>query len=182
MPLFGFASAASRDSSVQAANKQRQGDAYRALALSVRAIRKDMRIAKLLLAFFLWFSDSLNATPNLFVDLEKITLSSNKLTLTIVREAYSDRVERIEVISPSKKFTIESALFKQAYGVNLQAVKLTQTVDLDLGLLEDYQLYIPYGFHSEDGAEPPEDKKFETREMVIYFDNVHAIKIVKKVV
>ena len=118
-----------------------------------------MRIPQILLAFFLWFSGSLNATPNLFVDLEKITLSSNKLTLTIVREADSDRVERIDVISPSKKFTIESALFKQAYGVNLQAVKLTQTVDLDFGLLEDYQLYIPYEFHSVDGSEPAEDKK-----------------------
>jgi len=35
VPLFGFASAASRESLVWAANKQRQGDAYRALALSV---------------------------------------------------------------------------------------------------------------------------------------------------
>ena len=34
--MFRFASAASRDSSVWAANKQRQGDAYRALALGVR--------------------------------------------------------------------------------------------------------------------------------------------------
>ena len=33
--LFGFASAASRESSVQAANKQKQSDAYRAAVLSV---------------------------------------------------------------------------------------------------------------------------------------------------
>jgi O-antigen ligase len=38
LPLFMFASAASRESLVQAANKQRQGDANRALALSVRRI------------------------------------------------------------------------------------------------------------------------------------------------
>lgn len=139
-----------------------------------------MRIAKILLAFFLWFSCSLNATPNLIVDLEKITLSSIGLTLTIVREDDSDRVERIEVVSPSKKFTIESALFKQAYGVNLQAVKLTQAVDLNLGLLDDYQLYIPYELHSDDGSEPPENKKLETREMVIYFDHLHTIKIVTR--
>ncbi|WP_105189487.1 hypothetical protein [Pseudoalteromonas sp. T1lg48] len=139
-----------------------------------------MRIAKTLLAFFLLFSCSLNATPNLVVDLDKLILSSNGLTLTIVREADSDRVERIEVISPSKKFTIDSALFKQAYGVNLQAVTLTQTVDLNLGLLDDYQLYIPYELHSEDGSEPLEEQKFETREMVIYFDHLHAIKIVTR--
>ena len=36
MPLFRFASAASRASSVQAANKQNQSDAYRAAVLSVR--------------------------------------------------------------------------------------------------------------------------------------------------
>ena len=35
LPLFRFASAASRESPVQAANKQRQSDAYRAAALSV---------------------------------------------------------------------------------------------------------------------------------------------------
>ncbi|MCS6151371.1 hypothetical protein G3465_00260 [Shewanella baltica] len=65
-----------------------------------------MRIAKILLAYFLWFSCSLNATPNLVVELEKITLSSIGLTLTIVREADSDRVERIEVISPTKKLLL----------------------------------------------------------------------------
>ena len=36
MPLFRFASAASRESSVQAANKQKQSDAYRAAVMSVR--------------------------------------------------------------------------------------------------------------------------------------------------
>ena len=40
LPLLRFASAASRDSSVQAANKQRQGDAYRALALSVSCMSR----------------------------------------------------------------------------------------------------------------------------------------------
>jgi hypothetical protein len=35
LPLFGFASAASRESPVQAANKQKQADAYRAAVLSV---------------------------------------------------------------------------------------------------------------------------------------------------
>jgi hypothetical protein len=39
LPLFSFASAASRESPVQAANKQRQSDAYRALALSVSQFR-----------------------------------------------------------------------------------------------------------------------------------------------
>ena len=39
MPLFRFASAASRESLVWAANKQRQGDAYRAAALSVSRFR-----------------------------------------------------------------------------------------------------------------------------------------------
>ena len=39
VPLFRFASAASRESPVQAANKQRQSDAYRALALSVKNLK-----------------------------------------------------------------------------------------------------------------------------------------------
>lgn len=39
LPLFRFASAASRESSVQAANKQKQSDAYRAAVLSVRTTR-----------------------------------------------------------------------------------------------------------------------------------------------
>ena len=38
VPLFRFASAASRESSVQAANKQNQPDAYRAAVLSVIAL------------------------------------------------------------------------------------------------------------------------------------------------
>lgn len=40
LPLFRFASAASRVTLVQAANKQRHGDAYRALALGVMFLVK----------------------------------------------------------------------------------------------------------------------------------------------
>jgi hypothetical protein len=51
---------------------------------------------------------------------------------------------------------------------------------LNLGLSEEYQLYIPYELHSDDGSEPPEEQKSESREMVIYFDHLHAIKTITK--
>tara|TARA_R100000687_G_C6424629_1_gene152703 strand:+ start:584 stop:1042 length:459 start_codon:yes stop_codon:yes gene_type:complete len=57
--LFGFASAASRESPVLAANKQRQGDAYRALALSIighGVINMDSKTAETLLDTLAWMS------------------------------------------------------------------------------------------------------------------------------
>ncbi|MGB2738930.1 MAG: hypothetical protein WBC60_00065 [Cognaticolwellia sp.] len=136
-----------------------------------------MRIIQLFLVFFLLFSNQLKATPNLFVHLNEITLKSNHLNLTISRDKHSDRVQNIEVKTQNKTFSITSKYFEQAYAVNLQNVALTQTIDLSAGGVEDYQLYIPYDLHSEDGSEPTEAQKFMTQELVIYFNNSQVKKV-----
>jgi hypothetical protein len=105
---------------------------------------------------------------------------SKNLTLKVTREASTDRVESIDVITKSNSFTIASALFKKAYAVNLQGITLTQTVDLNSGLMEDYQLYIPYDLHSEDETDPTDEQKLKTRELVIYFNHFKVNKILTR--
>ncbi|GGF06213.1 hypothetical protein GCM10008027_33830 [Pseudoalteromonas gelatinilytica] len=139
-----------------------------------------MRILQVLFIIFLLFSHELQATPNLFVPLNEITLVSDNLTITVSRDEISDRVKYVEVTSPNKTFTIYSDVFDLAYAVNLQEAILTQTINLKKGLMEDYQLYIPYDLHSVDGSEPPEEQKLNTRKLVIYFDNTQVKKVFTK--
>jgi hypothetical protein len=136
-----------------------------------------MRIIQLLFVFLLLFSNQLKATSNLFVHLNEVTFKSNNLFLTISRDINSDRVKKIEVKTPNKTFSITSKYFEQAYAVNLQNVALTQTIDLGVGVMNDYQLYIPYDLHSEDGSEPTEEQKLKNQELVIYFNSSQVNKI-----
>ncbi|QYJ89068.1 hypothetical protein [Shewanella halotolerans] len=139
-----------------------------------------MRIIQVLLITLLVLSPELKAIPDLHVPLNKLTLVSDKLTLTIFRDGDSDRVKNVEVKSANSTFTIDSEVFDLAYAVDLQEVTLTQTIDLENGLMEDYQLYIPYNLHSDDGLEPPEEQKLKTQKLVIYFDNTQVKRIFTK--
>lgn len=135
---------------------------------------------QLFIVVFLLFSPVLKATPNLYVPLKELTLVSKNLTLTIFRDTNSDRVKSVKIKSPDKSFTISSEVFESAYGVNLQDAKLSQTIDLTLGPIDEYQLYIPYELHSIDGSEPPESQRLKTQKLVVYFNHREVVRIITK--
>ena len=135
-----------------------------------------MRIIQFLFILLFLFTSSSKSTPNLFVELSEVILKSDNLTVIITRDEFSDRVSSIEVKTPKGTFNIESKIFRQAYAIDLQNIELTQAIDLNEGLLGEYQLYIPYNLHSNDGSDPPEEQNLQGRQIVIYFTNTKVIK------
>jgi hypothetical protein len=136
-----------------------------------------MRILHVLSLTIIFFCCSSKATPDLFVHLNTIILEADKLKLKVSRDTHSDRVDSIKVTTPKHSFKIDSKLFEQAYAVNLQEIKLTHAIDLNSGMLADYQLYIPYYLHSVDGTEPPDEQELEDHELIIYFTSSEVKRI-----
>ncbi|KZN48144.1 hypothetical protein [Pseudoalteromonas luteoviolacea] len=139
-----------------------------------------MRCLLLMTFLFLIYNSEGNATPNLFVPLKEITLVSKDLTLTIYKDPSSDRISGVKVKFPEKTYQINSTFFQSAYGVNLQGVELTQSVDFNNGLRNEYQLYIPYILHSIDGSEPLESQELIDQTMIVHFNQTEVTDIMVK--
>ncbi|TQF70122.1 hypothetical protein [Pseudoalteromonas luteoviolacea] len=102
------------------------------------------------------------------------------MALTLYKDPSSDRVSGIKVKFPEKTYQINSKFFQSAYGVNLQGVELTQSVDLNNGLRNEYQLYIPYVLYSIDGSEPLESQELIEQTIVVHFNQTEVTDIMIK--
>lgn len=135
-----------------------------------------MRNIHYLLLITIFFCSQIKATPNLFVPLNKVTFEADRLKLEVLKENHIDRISQIKITTPESSFKVSTKVLEHAYAINLQEIRLTQGLNLTYNSLGNYQLYIPYNLHSDDGTEPREEQNFEEYELVIYFTNTEIQK------
>lgn len=129
-----------------------------------------MKVRFILLIGLIFSINMAIATPNLYVQFDKVYLESDELIVKVTRSR-PNKLESISIDTKKAKFSVPSRLLKKIWGPNLQGIELSHSVNLTkLDKPQNYQMYIKFVLYTTEGWVSTEDEKLENYEMEIYFD------------